>query len=118
MQVSSLVTKPQLQEVRDIAQGKSKGYVFATIDEMNTWMEDQENVAKLSISDNLYIVDKQVMDYWWDGTNLRVLETDLPDMSNVVTTLGAATGGGNAITDISIDGNTLTPAKNTSFVTN
>ncbi|KAA6369605.1 MAG: hypothetical protein EZS28_034868, partial [Streblomastix strix] len=101
-----------------IAQGKSKGYVFATTDEMNTWMEDQENVAKLSIGDNLYIVDKHVMDYWWDGTNLRVLETELPDMSNVVTTLGAATGGGNAITDISIDGNTLTLAKNNSFVTN
>ncbi|KAA6400979.1 MAG: hypothetical protein EZS28_003491 [Streblomastix strix] len=37
-------------------------------------------------------------------------------MSNVVTTLGAATGGGNAITDISIDGNVLTPAKNKNFV--
>ncbi|KAA6357147.1 MAG: hypothetical protein EZS28_047326, partial [Streblomastix strix] len=117
MLVSSLVTQPQLQEVRDIAQGKSKGQVFATTDEMNTWMEDQENVAKLSIGDNLYIVDKEVMDYWWDGTNLRVLETELPDMSNVVTTLGAATGSGNAIIDISIDGNTITSAKNTTFVT-
>ncbi|KAA6378212.1 MAG: hypothetical protein EZS28_026261 [Streblomastix strix] len=38
-------------------------------------------------------------------------------MSNVITTLGAATGGGNAITDISIVGNTLTSAKNTTFVT-
>ncbi|KAA6392511.1 MAG: hypothetical protein EZS28_011964 [Streblomastix strix] len=64
MLVSSLVIQPQLQEVRDIAQGKSKGYIFATTDEMNTWMEDQENVAKLSIDDNLYIIDKQVMDYW------------------------------------------------------
>ncbi|KAA6361451.1 MAG: hypothetical protein EZS28_043022, partial [Streblomastix strix] len=45
MLVSSLVSQPQLQEVRDIASGKSKGYVFATTDEMNTWMEDQENVA-------------------------------------------------------------------------
>ncbi|KAA6372775.1 MAG: hypothetical protein EZS28_031696, partial [Streblomastix strix] len=117
MLVSSLVTQPQLQEVRDIASGKSKGYVFATADEMNTWMEDQENVANLTIGDNLYIVDKEVTDYWWDGTTLRMLETELPDMSNVVTTLGAATGNGNAITDISIDGNTITPAKNTTFVT-
>ncbi|KAA6394516.1 MAG: hypothetical protein EZS28_009958 [Streblomastix strix] len=37
-------------------------------------------------------------------------------MSNVITTLGTATGGGNAITDISIDGNVLTPAKNNNFV--
>ncbi|KAA6395139.1 MAG: hypothetical protein EZS28_009335 [Streblomastix strix] len=118
MLVSSLLTQPQLQEVREIAQGKSKGDVFATTDEMNTWMEDQENVAKVSIGDNLYIVDKQVMDQWWDSTNLRVLETELPDMSNVVTTLGTATGNGNAITDISINGNVITPAKNTTFVTN
>ncbi|KAA6367861.1 MAG: hypothetical protein EZS28_036612, partial [Streblomastix strix] len=116
MLVSSLVSQPQLQEVRDIASGKSKGYVFATTDEMNTWMEDQENVAKLAIGDNLYIVDKQVMDYWWDGSNLRALETEQPDMSNVMTILGAATGGGNAITDLSFDGNTLIPAKNSSFV--
>ncbi|KAA6394453.1 MAG: hypothetical protein EZS28_010020 [Streblomastix strix] len=117
MLVSSLVSQPQLQEVRDIASGKSKGYVFATTDEMNTWMEDQENVAKLAISDNQYIVDKQVMDYWWDGSNLRALETELPDMSNVMTILGTATGGGNAITDLSFDGNTLIPAKNSSFIT-
>ncbi|KAA6377110.1 MAG: hypothetical protein EZS28_027364, partial [Streblomastix strix] len=116
MLVSSLVSQPQLQEVRDIASSKSKGYVFATTDEMNTWMEDQENVAKLAIGDNLYIVDKQVMDYWWDGSNLRALETELPDMSNVMTILGAATAGGSAITDLSFNVNTLIPAKNSSFV--
>ncbi|KAA6401106.1 MAG: hypothetical protein EZS28_003364 [Streblomastix strix] len=116
MLVSLLVSQPQLQEVRDTASGKSKGCVFETTQEMNTWIEDQENVAKLAIGDNLYIIDKEVMDYWWDGTALRALETELPDMSNVITTLGAATGNGNAITDISIDGNTLTPAKNDIFV--
>ncbi|KAA6402984.1 MAG: hypothetical protein EZS28_001489 [Streblomastix strix] len=116
MLVSSLVTQPQLQEVRDIATGKSKAYVFQTQAELNDQMAIQDNVAKLIIGDNLYIVDKEVTDYWWDGTDLKVLETELPDTSNVVTTLGAATGSGNAITDISIDGNTLTPAKNKNFV--
>ncbi|KAA6357404.1 MAG: hypothetical protein EZS28_047069, partial [Streblomastix strix] len=86
-------------------------------EELNDWMAIQDNVAKLVIGDNLYIVDKEITDYWWDGTDLKVLETELPDMSNVITTLGAATGGGNAITDISINGNILTPAKNTTFVT-
>ncbi|KAA6366336.1 MAG: hypothetical protein EZS28_038138 [Streblomastix strix] len=37
-------------------------------------------------------------------------------MSNVITTLGTATGGSNAITDISIDGNILIPTKNKNFV--
>ncbi|KAA6379626.1 MAG: hypothetical protein EZS28_024850, partial [Streblomastix strix] len=117
MQVSSLVTQPQLQEVRDIATGKSKAYVFSTQEELNDWMAIQDNIAKLVIGDNLYIVDKEVTDYWRDGTDLKVLETELPDMSNVITTLEAATGSGNAITDISTDGNTLTLAKNTTFVT-
>ncbi|KAA6384126.1 MAG: hypothetical protein EZS28_020348 [Streblomastix strix] len=34
-----------------------------------------------------------------------------------MTILGDATGGGNAITDLSFDGNTLIPAKNSSFIT-
>ncbi|KAA6382149.1 MAG: hypothetical protein EZS28_022325 [Streblomastix strix] len=58
-----------------------------------------------------------IMDYWWDGTSLRGLETELQDMSNIMTILGAATGGGNAITDLSFDENTLIPAKNSSFIT-
>ncbi|KAA6384412.1 MAG: hypothetical protein EZS28_020061 [Streblomastix strix] len=57
------------------------------------------------------------MDYSWDSTSLRVLETELPNMSNVMTILGTATGGGNAITDLSFDGNTLISAKNSSFIT-
>ncbi|KAA6385597.1 MAG: hypothetical protein EZS28_018875, partial [Streblomastix strix] len=116
MLVSSLETQPQLQEVRDIATGKSKAYVLLTQGELNDWMAIQDKVAKLVIGDNLYIVDKEVTDYWWDGTDLKVLETELPDMSNVKATFGAATGGENAITDISIDGNILTPAKNKNFI--
>ncbi|KAA6377725.1 MAG: hypothetical protein EZS28_026747, partial [Streblomastix strix] len=96
---------------------KSKAFVFSTQEELNDWMAIQDNVAKLVIEDNLYIVDKDVTDYWWDGIDLKILETELSDMSNVITTLGAATGSGNAITDISIDGNSLTPAKTTTFVT-
>ncbi|KAA6355158.1 MAG: hypothetical protein EZS28_049315, partial [Streblomastix strix] len=80
-------------------------------------MAIQDNVAKLAIGDNLYIVDKQVVNYWWDGTDLKVLETEQPDMTNVITTLGTATGGGNAISDLSFSGNTLIPAKNINFVT-
>ncbi|KAA6352738.1 MAG: hypothetical protein EZS28_051735, partial [Streblomastix strix] len=92
MLVSSLVTKLQLQEDSDIAQGKSKDNIYVTTEEMNTWIDDQENVAKLSIGDNLYFVDKEVMDYWRDRTDFKVLETEVSDMNNVVTILNAATG--------------------------
>ncbi|KAA6392035.1 MAG: hypothetical protein EZS28_012437 [Streblomastix strix] len=117
MLVTSLVTQPQLQEVRDIATGKSKAHVFSTQEELNDWIAIQDNVANLATGDNLYIVDKLVTDYWWDGTYLKVLKTEQPDMSNVFTTLGVATRNGNAIIDISIEGNTLTSSKNATFVT-
>ncbi|KAA6404075.1 MAG: hypothetical protein EZS28_000406 [Streblomastix strix] len=50
------------------------------------------------------------------GDILRASETELPDMNKVMAILGAATGGGNAITDLSFDRNTLIPAKNSSFI--
>ncbi|KAA6357465.1 MAG: hypothetical protein EZS28_047008, partial [Streblomastix strix] len=112
MSVSSLISQPQLQQIRDISSGKSKGYVFATTVEMNSWMQEQENIEKLAIGYILYIIDKQVMDYLWDDTGLRALETELPDINNIMTIAGTATGGGNAITDLSFIGNTLVPAKN------
>ncbi|KAA6353458.1 MAG: hypothetical protein EZS28_051015 [Streblomastix strix] len=117
MLISSLVSQPQLQEVRDIASGKSKGYVFETTDEMNTWMEDQKNDTKLAIGDNLNFFDKQVMDYQRDGTGFRALETEVQDMSNVMIILGTAIGEDNAIKKFSFSGNTLIPAKNNSFLT-
>ncbi|KAA6391365.1 MAG: hypothetical protein EZS28_013105, partial [Streblomastix strix] len=117
MLVSYLVTQQQLQEIRDITTDKSKAYVFDTQYDLNDLMAIQDNVAKLVIGNNLYIIDKEVTDYWWDGTDLKVLETELPDMSNFITTLGAITGGGNAITDISIDLHAFALARNTIFVT-
>ncbi|KAA6389464.1 MAG: hypothetical protein EZS28_015010 [Streblomastix strix] len=117
MIICSLVNQTELQEVRDITFGKLKAYLFDTQSDLNDWMAIQDNVAKLAIGDNLYIVDKQIVDYWWDSTDLKVLETEQPDMTNVITTLGTATGGGNAISDLSFSGNTLIPAKNINFVT-
>ncbi|KAA6371040.1 MAG: hypothetical protein EZS28_033432, partial [Streblomastix strix] len=39
----------------------------------------------------VYIVAQYVMDYWWDDIGLRALDTELPDMSNVIIILGTAT---------------------------
>ncbi|KAA6394303.1 MAG: hypothetical protein EZS28_010169 [Streblomastix strix] len=93
MLVSLLVTQPQLLEIRRIASSKSKAFIFETQSDLNDWMAVQDNVAKLVIGDNLYIVDKEVTDYWWDGTGLKIPETELPDMTKVIATLRTATGG-------------------------
>ncbi|KAA6392223.1 MAG: hypothetical protein EZS28_012254 [Streblomastix strix] len=76
MLVSSIVTQSQLQEVRDIVIGQMKAYVSSIQGKLNDWMAIQDNVAKLVIGDNLYIVDKDFTDYWSDGTDLKVLETE------------------------------------------
>ncbi|KAA6384407.1 MAG: hypothetical protein EZS28_020065, partial [Streblomastix strix] len=88
-----LTSTQTISELREIASGKPKRYVFATTNEISTWIDDQETVAKLALGDNLHIVNKQIMDYWWDGTDLRAFETELPDMSQIMTILGTATGG-------------------------
>ncbi|KAA6370083.1 MAG: hypothetical protein EZS28_034390, partial [Streblomastix strix] len=93
MLVSSLVNQTELQEVRDITSGKSKASVFDTQPDLNDRMEIQDNVAKLAINDNQYIFDKYVMVYWLDSSDLKILETEQPDMANVITTVGAATDG-------------------------
>ncbi|KAA6401374.1 MAG: hypothetical protein EZS28_003097 [Streblomastix strix] len=46
--VNSLITQPQLYDVRDIATGKSQAYVFSTQGELNHWMAVQENNVKLA----------------------------------------------------------------------
>ncbi|KAA6385693.1 MAG: hypothetical protein EZS28_018781 [Streblomastix strix] len=63
MLASSIVNQTELQEVRDIVSGKSKAYVFETQSDLNDWMTIQNNVAKLAIGENFYILDKQEMDY-------------------------------------------------------
>ncbi|KAA6381401.1 MAG: hypothetical protein EZS28_023072 [Streblomastix strix] len=74
------------------------------------------NVANLVIGENLYKVDSQITDFRGNGSQLRELETEHPDMSKAVSQLGTATCGGNSINNLQIDGDPLTPAKNKSFV--
>ncbi|KAA6398920.1 MAG: hypothetical protein EZS28_005551 [Streblomastix strix] len=84
---STLVSKLQLLEVRDIAIDWSKGYILSTQGELNDWMAVPDNVALLTIRDNLCIVDSQITDYWLYGTQLKELETQQPDKSNIVSSL-------------------------------
>ncbi|KAA6384490.1 MAG: hypothetical protein EZS28_019982, partial [Streblomastix strix] len=101
MLVCSLVNQTELEEVQDIASAKWQ---------FKTMLRNLQQVI-------IYIVGKQVVDYWWDGTDLKLLGTEQSDMANVITILGTATGGGNAISDLSFSENTLISAKNINFVT-
>ena len=80
--------QPILEEIESvanqaevIAKGRATGYVFDTVEELDNWLLVEENVSKLVLGDNLYIREIGVPDYWWDGTEKQVLETEKPDLT-------------------------------------
>ncbi|NCC99987.1 MAG: hypothetical protein EOL95_09860 [Bacteroidia bacterium] len=68
-------TETELNAVREIAQGRTKGYAFDTTAELDAWLADATNTAQLSVGDVLLIRDISVPDAWWDGTTKQILET-------------------------------------------
>lgn len=69
--------------VTEIAEGKCKSYVFATVDELDTWLTDSTNTAKLKVGDVFLIKAVDVPDYWWDGTEKQILETTKVDLTAI-----------------------------------
>lgn len=74
------------EEVNALASGGTSALVFDTQEELNTWMETPANVATLKVGQNIYIKATDTPDYWWDGTQLQILETQKVDLADYVTT--------------------------------
>lgn len=72
----------ELVAIEAIARGKATAKVFDTVTDMNDWLAIPENVEQLSIGDNLYIVDIDVPDYWWDGTQPQILEAEAVNLTD------------------------------------
>lgn len=70
--------------VLEVANGKCKSYVFDTVEDLDTWLQDSTNTAKLKTGDVFLIRDVGVPDYWWDAdTNKKqILETTKVDLSD------------------------------------
>lgn len=79
-------TKKEVSTVESIAKGRATGYVFDTLSDLETWLEDSENTAKLVLGDNLYIRTTDVPDYWWDGAEKQILETQKVDLTEYAKT--------------------------------
>ena len=89
---------PTLNEIQatantaeSIAKGRATGYVFNTVADLETWLQDEKNVANLVLGDNLYIKATDVPDYWWDGTTKQPLETQKVDLSEYIKNTDYAT---------------------------
>lgn len=86
----------EIQEISEkaetIAKGRATGYVFDTLEDLELWLQNSENTSKLVLGDNLYIRAVGVPDYWWDGTEKQVLETQKVDLSEYAKNTDYATG--------------------------
>ncbi len=69
-----------------IARGRATGYVFDTVEDLDIWLQNSENVSKLVLGDNFYIRAINVPDYWWDGTTRQQLEAEKPDLTDYAKT--------------------------------
>lgn len=67
--------REDIKNLNEKIDDKSTGYVFDTIEELESWLLIEENVGKLNIGDEFYIRDNSVPDYWWDGTQILPLES-------------------------------------------
>lgn len=78
-----------VENMTAIAQGKCVSYVFNTVDALDTWLGNAENIAKLKTGDVFLIRAVDVPDYWWDGeTNSKqILETTKVDLTEIETAL-------------------------------
>ena len=84
----SLPVWAQLQEeaaeALAIAKGRAKGYVFDTVEDLDTWLTDEAHTLELAVGDNFYIRALDVPDYWWDGAQKQPLETQKVEISGYV----------------------------------
>lgn len=77
-----------VEDMTEIANGKCDSYVFNTVAELDTWLANTENTAKLKTGDVFLIRAVDVPDYWWDENtkSKQQLETTKVDLSTISTT--------------------------------
>lgn len=84
--VDNLTNYYTKQEVNALAVGGgTNALVFDTKEEFDTWMDDTNNVNNLKVGQNIYIKASDTPDYWWDGSEIQILETDKVDLDGYVT---------------------------------
>lgn len=73
--------REDISTVNAIARGKSRARVFDTVADLDNWLSIASNLTDLLVGDNFYIVEVDVPDYWWDGSQKQKLETEKVDLS-------------------------------------
>ena len=85
-ELSDFATESDLQKVEAIAKGKNRAHVFDTKEELDSWLEDEDNIATLQKGDNIYIKEVDTPDYWWTGEAISELETQKVNLTEYAKT--------------------------------
>jgi len=93
---TKLYVDTQMQAAMDVANGKTKSYVFDTLSDLNTWLTT--NSGTLKVGDVMFIRALNTPDYWWDGTQKLELDAKT-DLTNYYTSSQTDTAITNAITN-------------------
>lgn len=68
--------KASLEMISDVESGENIAKVFDTKAELDEWLALEGNAETLKTGQDIYIKDTGTPDYWWDGAELQVLETE------------------------------------------
>ena len=82
--ITSSAVNTAIQDVLEIAEGKRTAHVYDTKADLDNDLLDSEFVSELKIGDVFLIKANNTPDYWWDGSNLVELETNI-DLTNYYT---------------------------------
>lgn len=78
--------RSEVASVRLVAEGAVVAFAFDTVAAMNTWIAVPANKGKLRVGSPLYIRATNVPDYWWDGTQVLMVEGEKVDLTGYMLT--------------------------------
>ena len=73
--------RKEIIEVREVQEDTTYSHlVFKTYEDLEIWLTP-ENISKLKLGASIYIVERDVADLWFDGSELHAIEGEKLDLS-------------------------------------
>ena len=81
----------EIDKVMNVANGKTKTYVYDTVAALQADLSNSDFVNKLNKGDVFLIKALNVPDYWWNGAGISILETTKCDLTDYAKTADVPT---------------------------
>lgn len=97
LEADDYIKNERIPEVEDLANlalqtalDKVSAITFDTKADLDAWMAIAENVSGLKVGTTLLVKELETPDYWWDGEELQILETQKVDLTDYLEKTGNA----------------------------